>query len=126
MHLLWFGGVTTTSKFHRPAVIFPRQREHSRQDGFHESCCSACLILSSTCLPPTIRLPNGALTWLAGNVDPHHHVAVADLILDPRPFPENLHTKKLLHHCDISSPFVIRKAVNKHAAILLFENAVVK
>lgn len=28
-----------------------------------------------------IRLPNGALTSLAGNVDPHHHVAVADLIL---------------------------------------------
>ena len=28
-----------------------------------------------------IRLPNGALTSLAGNVDEHHHVAVADLIL---------------------------------------------
>src|SRR5262249_2921014 len=28
-----------------------------------------------------IRLPNGALTSLAGNVDPHHCVAVADLIL---------------------------------------------
>jgi radical SAM superfamily enzyme YgiQ (UPF0313 family) len=28
-----------------------------------------------------IRMPNGALTSLAGNVDPHHHVAVADLIL---------------------------------------------
>src|SRR4029434_6351145 len=28
-----------------------------------------------------IRLPNGALTSLAGNVDPHHRVAVADLIL---------------------------------------------
>lgn len=32
---------------------------------------------------PTIavRMPNGALTSLAGNIDPHHHVAVADLIL---------------------------------------------
>ena len=29
----------------------------------------------------TIRMPNGALTSLAGNVDPHHRVAVADLIL---------------------------------------------
>ena len=29
----------------------------------------------------TVRMPNGALTSLAGNVDPHHHVAVADLIL---------------------------------------------
>src|SRR5262247_1869588 len=28
-----------------------------------------------------IRLPNNALTSLAGNVDPHHRVAVADLIL---------------------------------------------
>jgi len=28
-----------------------------------------------------VRMPNGALCSLAGNVDPHHHVAVADLIL---------------------------------------------
>jgi anaerobic magnesium-protoporphyrin IX monomethyl ester cyclase len=28
-----------------------------------------------------IRMPNGALTSLAGNVDPHHQVAVADLLL---------------------------------------------
>ncbi len=28
-----------------------------------------------------VRMPNGALTSLAGNVDPHHSVAVADLIL---------------------------------------------
>ena len=31
--------------------------------------------------PVAVRIPNGALTSLAGNVDPHHHVAVADLIL---------------------------------------------
>src|SRR5579859_7741987 len=31
--------------------------------------------------PVTVRMPNGALTSLAGNVDPHHRVAVADLIL---------------------------------------------
>jgi anaerobic magnesium-protoporphyrin IX monomethyl ester cyclase len=29
----------------------------------------------------SIRMPNGALTSLAGNVDPHHRIAVADLIL---------------------------------------------
>jgi radical SAM superfamily enzyme YgiQ (UPF0313 family) len=29
----------------------------------------------------TMRMPNGALGSLAGNVDPHHEVAVADLIL---------------------------------------------
>ena len=28
-----------------------------------------------------VRMPNGALCSLAGNVDPHHHVAAADLIL---------------------------------------------
>jgi anaerobic magnesium-protoporphyrin IX monomethyl ester cyclase len=35
---------------------------------------------------PTIgvRMPNGGLTSLAGNVDPHHKVAVADLILVQR------------------------------------------
>src|SRR5260370_3350038 len=33
-------------------------------------------------MPPiAIRMPNGALPSLAGNVDPHHRVAVADLIL---------------------------------------------
>jgi radical SAM superfamily enzyme YgiQ (UPF0313 family) len=31
--------------------------------------------------PVAIRMPNGALTSLAGNVDRHHEVAVADLIL---------------------------------------------
>jgi anaerobic magnesium-protoporphyrin IX monomethyl ester cyclase len=29
----------------------------------------------------TMRMPNGALASLAGNVDPHHRVAVADLVL---------------------------------------------
>jgi anaerobic magnesium-protoporphyrin IX monomethyl ester cyclase len=29
----------------------------------------------------TIRMPNGALASLAGNLDPHHRVAVADLVL---------------------------------------------
>src|SRR5437867_13040923 len=31
-----------------------------------------------------IRMPNGALSALAGNVDPHHRVAGADLILVQR------------------------------------------
>ena len=29
----------------------------------------------------TVRMPNGALASLAGNIDPHHRVAIADLIL---------------------------------------------
>jgi hypothetical protein len=28
-----------------------------------------------------VRMPNGALTSLAGNIDPHHRVAAADLLL---------------------------------------------
>lgn len=32
-----------------------------------------------------IRMPNGALGSLAGNVDPHHDVAIADLIVSPTP-----------------------------------------
>jgi len=31
--------------------------------------------------PVAIRIPNGALASLAGNVDPHHRTAIADLIL---------------------------------------------
>jgi radical SAM superfamily enzyme YgiQ (UPF0313 family) len=38
----------------------------------------------------TTRMPNGALSSLAGNVDPHHQVAVADLILVQRRVRETL------------------------------------
>ena len=32
--------------------------------------------------PPTLkRMPNGALASIAGNVDAHHDVAIADLVL---------------------------------------------
>jgi radical SAM superfamily enzyme YgiQ (UPF0313 family) len=34
--------------------------------------------------PVAMRMPNGALASLAGNVDPHHEVAVADLVLVQR------------------------------------------
>src|SRR5258708_13953048 len=40
--------------------------------------------------PVAIRVPNGALTSLAGNVDPHHRVAVADLILVHREVRETV------------------------------------
>ena len=38
----------------------------------------------------TMRMPNGALASLAGNVDPHHTVAVADLILAQQSVPETV------------------------------------
>ena len=37
-----------------------------------------------------VRMPNGALTSLAGNVDSHHRVAVADLIVARSPVRETL------------------------------------
>jgi anaerobic magnesium-protoporphyrin IX monomethyl ester cyclase len=40
--------------------------------------------------PVAIRMPNGALTSLAGNVDPHHEVAVADLLLVRATVPETV------------------------------------
>jgi anaerobic magnesium-protoporphyrin IX monomethyl ester cyclase len=45
-----------------------------------------------------IRMPNGALSSLAGNVDPHHRVAVADLILVQRHVPQTI--KKLMRDWD--------------------------
>ena len=38
----------------------------------------------------TMRFPNGALASLAGNVDPHHAVAIADLILAQRAVRETV------------------------------------
>src|SRR6185295_3379534 len=38
----------------------------------------------------TMRMPNGALASLAGNVDPHHRVAVADLVLCQTSVPETV------------------------------------
>ena len=40
--------------------------------------------------PVAVRMPNGALTSLAGNVDSHHRVWVADLILASRQVRETV------------------------------------
>ena len=40
--------------------------------------------------PITMRMPNGALGSLAGNLDPHHRVAIADLILAQQQVPETV------------------------------------
>jgi radical SAM superfamily enzyme YgiQ (UPF0313 family) len=37
-----------------------------------------------------IRMPNGALSSLAGNLDRHHHVAIADLVLVQSQVPETV------------------------------------
>jgi anaerobic magnesium-protoporphyrin IX monomethyl ester cyclase len=48
--------------------------------------------------PVAIRMPNGALTSLAGNVDEHHRVAVADLILSHHKVRETV--TRLFHQVD--------------------------
>jgi radical SAM superfamily enzyme YgiQ (UPF0313 family) len=48
--------------------------------------------------PVAIRMPNGALTSLAGNVDPWHRVAVADLILVQRRVRDTV--TRLVHELD--------------------------
>ena len=40
--------------------------------------------------PLAMRMPNGALASLAGNVDPHHRVAVADLVLVQSSVPDTV------------------------------------
>jgi hypothetical protein len=48
--------------------------------------------------PVAVCMPNGALTSLAGNVDCHHRVAVADLILSYRRVRETING--LFHEFD--------------------------
>ena len=42
-----------------------------------------------------IRMPNGALSSIAGNIDPHHKVAVGDLILAQQSVRETV--ERLVH-----------------------------
>src|SRR6185436_1206525 len=49
----------------------------------------------------TIRMPNGALASLAGNVDPHHRVAVADLVLVQASVPQTVARLVREHQPDV-------------------------
>jgi radical SAM superfamily enzyme YgiQ (UPF0313 family) len=48
--------------------------------------------------PVTMRMPNGALVSLAGNVDRHHRVAIADLIVVQRRVRETI--ERLVHELE--------------------------
>ena len=48
-----------------------------------------------------VRMPNGALASLAGNIDPHHNVAVADLILVQDKVRETVERLVAEHNPDI-------------------------
>ena len=49
----------------------------------------------------TMRLPNGALASLAGNVDDHHNVAIADLVLVERDVPGTVRRLVEQHKPDV-------------------------
>jgi len=48
-----------------------------------------------------VRMPNGGLTSLAGNVDPHHNVSVADLILVQQSVRETVERLMRQHSPDV-------------------------
>ena len=49
----------------------------------------------------TMRMPNGALASLAGNIDPHHQVAVADLVLAQHDVPGTVTRLVATHAPDV-------------------------
>jgi radical SAM superfamily enzyme YgiQ (UPF0313 family) len=51
--------------------------------------------------PMAMRMPNGALASLAGNVDPHHEVAIADLVLAQRAVPQTMRQLMASHAPDV-------------------------
>ena len=51
--------------------------------------------------PLAMRMPNGALASIAGNIDPHHHIAVADLVLAQKRVPETVARLIAEHDPDI-------------------------
>ena len=66
-----------------------------------------------------IRMPNGALTSLAGNVDPHHRVAVADLILVQRRVRETI--ERLVHELEPGLVGLSVMTFQRHTALRIIE-----
>ena len=68
-----------------------------------------------------IRMPNGALTSLAGNIDSHHQVAIADLILVQRQVRETVERLMREHQPDLVGLSVMtfqRKTAQKIIALV--------
>ena len=69
----------------------------------------------------TIRMPNGALSSLAANVDPHHRVAVADLVLVPSRVRETVERLVQEHEPDVVGLSVMsfqRRTAGRVAALV--------
>src|SRR2546425_5676440 len=57
--------------------------------------------------PVVVRMPNGALSSLAGNVDPHHEIQIADLILVQRRGRGNVERVVFEKKTDVVGFFII-------------------
>src|ERR1041385_6688271 len=66
-----------------------------------------------------IRMPNGALSSLAGNVDPHHRVAVADLVLVQDRVRETVEQLVAEHKPDVVGLSVM--TFQRHTALRIIE-----
>jgi radical SAM superfamily enzyme YgiQ (UPF0313 family) len=69
----------------------------------------------------TIRMPNGALSSLAGNVDAHHRVAIADLVLVPSCVRETVEHLVREHQPDVVGLSVMtfqRRTARRVAALV--------
>jgi len=66
-----------------------------------------------------IRMPNGALSSLAGNVDPHHRVAVADLVLVQDRVRETIEQLVAEHKPDVVGLSVM--TFQRHTALRIIE-----
>ncbi|HXE80994.1 MAG TPA: radical SAM protein [Vicinamibacterales bacterium] len=73
-------------------------------------------------MPPiAIRMPNGAIVSLAGNVDPHHRVVTADLVLVPQRVRETVSALLREHQPDVAGLSVMtfqRRTALKIAALI--------
>src|SRR5437016_1341092 len=68
-----------------------------------------------------MRFPNGALASLAGNVDSHHRVAIADLVLAQRSVPQTIARLVREHQPDVVGLSVMtfqRKTAHKVIALV--------
>ena len=77
---LFYGGPLWRIELTSP--VWPAARRDIVNSEAHMNVLLLSMPDSFEHMPPiVVRMPNGALSSIAGNIDPHHRVAIADLIL---------------------------------------------
>src|SRR5947208_15308791 len=66
-----------------------------------------------------VRMPNGALGSLAGNVDSHHRVAIADLILAQRRVGDTV--TRLMHEFDPDVVGLSVMTIERHTTVRIVD-----